>query len=326
MLALAGGFVCTLCAVAQEPEQTADPQQLGLERVLQVLERVEAEHQALRQEIEALRAPRTDAPDAEDPALVLHESEGQPQTTGAPPEIERILGELIRLEAEQQALRQEIEGLQVRQGEAPAQDPNALVSVDEEVSAPQAEPAAQYPEMPVVEDDMTLPNGESQPEAEQQAEGEPEMEGEAGDAPEKRSVFMRSALDPVAKLYEQGREAFRSLNFYAAGEAFRGFLSKYPGHEDAGEARYWLGETLYVEGRFQEAIAVFAEVIADEASSRREAARLKTGFAWFELGDFEQAETILVQVRDQNPGSSFARLAQLRLDRLQQLRPQAGDE
>ena len=78
-----------------------------------------------------------------------------------------------------------------------------------------------------------------------------------------------------------------------------------------------------MEGRFQEAIAAFAEVIADEANPRREVARLKTGYAWFELGDFERAEAILTEVRDQNPGSDLARLAQLRLDRLQR---QAGGE
>ncbi len=315
VLALAGSLVYSVCAFAQDPEP--DPQPPWLERVIQALERVEAEQQVLRQEIEALRARPGDSPEPEsvsDPAA-LFEAEQE-----APPEIQRIVEELTRLEAEQQALRQEVEALLARQDEAQVQEM--------EHSAVESEPAVEgeedsTPSVEMVEQDPGVPVDDADAEAAATSEPVPgPEEGEAAATPEEKA-FSPQITQPAARLYGLGREAFRNLNFYDAAKAFREFLAKYPAHEDAGEAWYWLGETLYVEGRFQEAIAAFAEVIADEANPRREVARLKTGYAWFELGDFERAEAILTEIRDQNPDSDLARLAQLRLDRLQR---RAGEE
>ena len=324
VLALAGSLVYSVCAFAQEsdPNPEPDPQPPWLERVIQTLERVEAEQQALRQEIEALRARSDDSPESEnviDPTA-LFEAEQEAPVPEDPPEIQRIVEELARLEAEQQALRQEVEALLARRDEPQVQEM--------EHSAAESEPAVES------EEDSTLPIELAEqdadvlidaPDAEEEtvSEATPDPEESETSAAMEEKVFSPQITQPAARLYGQGREAFRNLNFYDAAKAFREFLIKYPTHEDAGEARYWLGETLYVEGRFQEAIAAFAEVIADEANPRREVARLKTGYAWFELGDFEKAEAILTEVRDQNPGSDLARLAQLRLDRLQR---RAGGE
>lgn len=320
VLALAGSLAYSVCAFAQDPEP--DPQPPWLERVIQALERVEAKQQALRQEIEALRARPDDSPEPEsviDPT-VLFEAEQEASVPEDPPEIQRIVEELARLEAEQQALRQEVEALLAQQDEPQIQEM--------EHSAVEGEPAVEGEEDPtppieLVEEDSGVPVDSL--DAEVVAASEPVLEPEDSEAPatSEEEAFSPQITQPAARLYGQGREAFRNLNFYDAAKAFREFLVKYPAHEDAGEARYWLGETLYVEGRFQEAIAAFAEVIADEANPRREVARLKTGYAWFELGEFEKAEAILTEVRDQNPDSDLARLAQLRLDRLQR---RAGGE
>lgn len=312
-LALAGSLVCS-SAFAQDPEP--GPQPPWLERLIQALERVEAEQQALRQEIEALRARAGGSPEPEsaiDPAA-LFEAEPEAPVSEDPPEIQRIVEELARLEAEQQALRREVGALLARQDEPQARemDRSAVESgpavEGEGDSATPAELAGQDPGVPM-----------DSPDAEAVAASEPVLDREESEAPAapEEEAFSPRITQPAVRLYGQGREAFRNLNFYDAAKAFREFLAKYPAHADAGEARYWLGETLYVEGRFQEAVAAFAEVIADEANPRREVARLKTGYAWFELGDFERAEAILTEVRDQNPGSDLARLAQLRLDRLQ---------
>lgn len=326
-LALAGGFACCIGVSAQEPAPTPDARSPELERVLQALERMEAEQRALRQEVEALRVQRDDSltqgPDTAesesemDPAA-LFEAEEESPAQEDPPEITRILEELARLEAEQQALRREVESLWSQRDEPPVQDSPAPSFESEEASGLQEEPMVEDPGVLAEEEREAPVSALDQREVEPLAEDDPAQD-EAPASPDEKPAFSPKLYEPAAKLYEQGREEFRNLNFYDAARIFREFLNKYPAHEDAGEARYWLGEALYVEGRFQDAIAAFAEVIADDINPRREVARLKTGYAWFELGDFEQAKAILVEVRDQNPDSDLARLAQLRLDRLQRL-------
>ncbi|MCY4611027.1 MAG: tetratricopeptide repeat protein [Gammaproteobacteria bacterium] len=330
-LALAGGFACCVCAFAQDAIPETESKPPWLEQILQTLERVEAEQRALRQEIEALRAQQQDSPvrgpdgvESEsmmDPTA-LFEAEAEPPAQGDSSEITPILEERARLEAEQEALRREVEGIGLRGDEPSAQDPDSPVFEDEEASESQDE--LTDPDAGAAaagEEEVAAPVSE-QEESELLSEGD-SVQGEASVPPDDEPAFSPTLYEPAARLYEQGREAFRNLNFYDAAKVFREFLTKYPAHEDAGEARYWLGEALYVEGRFQDAIAAFAEVVADDANPRREAARLKTGYAWFELGDLGRAEAILVEVRDQNPGSDLARLAQLRLDRLQR---RAGGE
>ena len=333
-LALAGGLACSVGVLAQEAPPTPDPRPPWLEHVIQALERMEVEQRALRQEIEALRAQREDSlaqgEDAVETESVmdptaLFEAEEERPVQGDPPEITRILEELARLEGEQQALRRQVESLWARRDESAAPGPSS--------PALEGEEAARFRDELVVEDPGALAEGIEEAPALVPDEGETEalpdggpVQGAAPAPSDEEPVFSPKLYQPAAKLYERGREAFRNLNFYDAAKVFREFLAKYPAHEAAGEARYWLGETLYVEGRFQDAIAAFAEVIADDANPRREAARLKTGYAWFELGDFERAEALLIEVRDQNPGSDLARLAQLRLERLGRLRHRAGSE
>lgn len=325
-LALAGGFAWSLCVFAQETGPQPAAPQVPLERVLQMLERIETEQRALRQEMEAPRTRPTPPPepapdsaeleDAADPTA-LSEAGETPAVPAESPQIQRILDDLARLEAGQQALRQAVERLQTRQDEVTAAEPEGPTpgAEDPASSTAQDQPVAPEGSIPVEVDAGVPASTLGQAEGELPPGDDLEADAEAV-LPDTEPVYSPSPYRPAERLYEQGREAFRSLNFYDAAKAFREFLVKYPAHKDAGEARYWLGETLYVEGRFQEAIAAFAEVIADEANPRRQVARLKTGYAWFEVGEFERAEAVLVQVLDQNPDSDLARLAQLRLDRL----------
>lgn len=324
-LAVASGFTLSICVFAQEADLKPNSPQAELEQVLQVLERVEAEQRVLRQEIEALRVQSTglpaqgrDAAEAEDvmDPTSLFEAEEEPPAQGDSLEIERIRAELTRLEAEQQALRQDIEGLWARGSEAPVQDSEDMAPEGGEIPASQDDRESQDVSIPAEEQEET-PVPALDPAESELALGEDSAEGDMPIPLEEKPAYSPEPYRPAEKLYEQGREAFRNLNFYDAAKAFHEFLTQYPAHGNAGEARYWLGESLYVEGRFQEAIAAFAEVTADETNPRREVARLKTGYAWFELGEFERAEAILIQVRDQDPDSDLARLAQLRIDRLQ---------
>lgn len=71
-----------------------------------------------------------------------------------------------------------------------------------------------------------------------------------------------------ASLPEQGNPAqdynlafglIKEQKFDAAERAFKAFLDEYPEHELSDNARYWLGETYYVRGAFEEAAVVFAE-------------------------------------------------------------------
>lgn len=67
------------------------------------------------------------------------------------------------------------------------------------------------------------------------------------------------SFDNPSTLYDQSFQAIRDQDFPRAEEGFKEFLGRYPGHKLAGNAKYWLGETYYVRGAFDDAIKAFAE-------------------------------------------------------------------
>ena len=215
---------------------------------------------------------------------------------------------LERLEASVQALRRAFDAFAQKQAGSSAQ-------MDEGAFPEAAEPPdvdLQLPAAVLVDESMS----EARPDAEQVlGDNGSGLGEELGEDEEEPLRFV--AADPPAAMMRQGREAFADNEFYAAEKKFREFLDRYPRHADALSVRYWLGETLYERGAYQEAIEEFREVLEGSSGPRRIVARLKTGYAWYELGEYEKASTALAQVQNEDPNGSLGRLAQLRLERLE---------
>ena len=97
--------------------------------------------------------------------------------------------------------------------------------------------------------------------------------------------------------------------------AFSSFLKAYPSGDYADNARYWLGESKYVSRLYPEAIKEFERVLSDHPDSPKLAdAKLKIGYAYYELERWQDAKTILTALVNEYSGSSIARLANKRLD------------
>lgn len=99
--------------------------------------------------------------------------------------------------------------------------------------------------------------------------------------------------------------------------AFRSFLDKYSASAYAPNAQYWIGEAFYVQKKFDEAWDSFQLVGERYPDSLKAAdARLKQGLIRVEQGDLSEARKILQEVSTKHAGSSAARLASERLQRM----------
>ena len=98
---------------------------------------------------------------------------------------------------------------------------------------------------------------------------------------------------------------------------FENFLSVYPDGTYSDNAHYWLGEANYVERQFDEAIDRFNVVIFQFPGSRKVPdARLRKGFALFELQRYAEARQELSAVEAEYRGRSIAALARRRLEQM----------
>ena len=117
--------------------------------------------------------------------------------------------------------------------------------------------------------------------------------------------------------YEAAFELLKQQQYEAAGVAFHQFLASFPNSQLADNAQYWLAEAYYVTDQFEEALIQFQIVLSGYPRSRKiPDALLKIGYSNYELGRWDGARAALVQVRDGHADSTAARLADQRLERM----------
>lgn len=117
--------------------------------------------------------------------------------------------------------------------------------------------------------------------------------------------------------YQAAFDMLRDGQYGESASAFQQFLTSFPGDELADNAQYWLAETYYVQREFARALPEFEKVVASyPQSSKLPDALLKIGYCNYELDRFDAAREALTQVRDQYRGTTAARLADQRLERM----------
>lgn len=99
--------------------------------------------------------------------------------------------------------------------------------------------------------------------------------------------------------------------------AFRTFLTKYPDHELAANAQYWLGEALYAQKDYSGATEEFMVVLKQhKKSSKAPGAALKLGYSFYELRQWDFARRTLEDTVRFFPDSNAAMLAKQRLEKM----------
>ncbi|PHS24491.1 MAG: tol-pal system protein YbgF [Methylophaga sp.] len=125
------------------------------------------------------------------------------------------------------------------------------------------------------------------------------------------------AVENGEAAYQSALQTLRSGQYEQAVMALEKFPADYPQSSYLPNAYYWQGEANYVLRDFDKAIIAFTKVVNDfPASSKVADASLKLGFSQYENGQFEVAKTTLASVVNNYPNTSAARLAKVRLDRI----------
>lgn len=124
--------------------------------------------------------------------------------------------------------------------------------------------------------------------------------------------------DAIRKDYEAAWRTLDKKDYKAAIARFREFIKKYPKSALAGNAQYWIGESLYALKEFDQAIIEFDAVRRRYPQGEKvPAALLKQGFAFAELGEKVNARLILQEVVEKYPQSPEAGRAKQRLKSLE---------
>jgi tol-pal system protein YbgF len=132
-------------------------------------------------------------------------------------------------------------------------------------------------------------------------------------APAERSA---PAVEPLA-LYRAAYDDLRAGHHDAAERGFREFVKRFPRHDYADNAQYWLGETFYDRKLYERAAPEFRAVVTRwPTANKAPDALLKLAYCLLAGGDARKARTLLREVPATYPHTDAARLAEERLAQL----------
>jgi tol-pal system protein YbgF len=120
----------------------------------------------------------------------------------------------------------------------------------------------------------------------------------------------RNAYIACYKLFTDGQYA-------KAREEFQKFLKQHPKTTYSDNAQFWIGETWYVEEKYEKAIVEYEKVIQGfPAGDKVPDALLKQGLSFQKLGDKASAKIVYQQIIKKYPQTNQARVARARLSEL----------
>ncbi len=115
--------------------------------------------------------------------------------------------------------------------------------------------------------------------------------------------------------YRAAVELVKAGSYADALAALRAFVQRYPRHDYADNAQYWIGEVFYAQKDYVRALAEFRRVVeVYPRGNKVPDALLKVGYCYQATGQGEKARAVLEQVVNLYPKSEPAALAAKRLE------------
>lgn len=153
-------------------------------------------------------------------------------------------------------------------------------------------------------------------EAERRAAAAPPVVAPTADVPAAAVAAPRTTTPAQQQEYDAAFGLMKQGLYDKAIKAFRDFLAKNPNSGLADNAQYWIGEGNYVLRNYKLALEEYTKVLGYPQSPKTPDALLKIGYVHYELGAYDKARKTLTDVQARFPGTSVAKLAATRLEKM----------
>lgn len=116
--------------------------------------------------------------------------------------------------------------------------------------------------------------------------------------------------------YQKALAEYNNRNYKGAIQVFEDLLARNATSSLSDNCRYWIGESYYGLGNYNQAIIEFTKVFSFNNSDKIDDSQLKLGLCYWKLGDRERARQELERLINEYPKSEYIEKAQRFLSKL----------
>ena len=109
--------------------------------------------------------------------------------------------------------------------------------------------------------------------------------------------------------YQDALKSYRGQQYRDAIQKFEALLAMNSRHSLSDNCQYWIGESYYGLGNYQQAIAAFQNVFSFANSNKDDASQLKLGLCYMRLQDTQRAKIEFEKLISNYPTSEFVNIA-----------------
>jgi tol-pal system protein YbgF len=131
---------------------------------------------------------------------------------------------------------------------------------------------------------------------------------------EKKSFEWKT--DSFSSRYKEALHSYKGKKYREAIQKFEALLVTNRKHTLSDNCQYWIGESYYGLGSYQQAIVAFQKVFAFEKSNKNDAAQLKLGICYMRLNDEGKAKTEFQKLISQYPTSEYNSVAKRFIEKI----------
>ena len=116
--------------------------------------------------------------------------------------------------------------------------------------------------------------------------------------------------------YEQALALFKEKKYTESAQSFAALLEGDRSHRLSGNCQYWIGECLYAQNKYSEALAEFQKVFVYPNNFKADAAQFKIALCYLQLNKPEEAQAEFNRLIVAYPSSEFVSRALAQLEKL----------
>jgi tol-pal system protein YbgF len=120
----------------------------------------------------------------------------------------------------------------------------------------------------------------------------------------------------VSEMYAQALNKFYTKRYSEAVQMFTDLAGQFPNHPLAGNCYYWIGESQFQLGNYQEAVEVLNRVLRFSQSPKKDDALLMLGKAYAQIKRPEEARKAFTRLIQEYPNSEYVSKASALLNRM----------